>query len=151
NSVALVLEAPEYLAEVVGVREPPLRGDLLERRARGDQHPRRLPDPDLRHEAGGRHAGARPEEMREVAAAHAALGGERADAQRFAEIREHAGAKLVEQAVAIPVGIAEPLRHPLVGERELEQRQLDLETIAEVLAERPADQARGEAGQRALR
>jgi len=55
---ALVLEAAEHLAEVVRVREAPLAGDLFQRRARGDQHPRRLADPDLGHEASRRQAGA---------------------------------------------------------------------------------------------
>jgi len=54
-------------------------------------------------------------------------------------------------SVAFAVRIAELLRHALEGEREFEQRQLDLEVIAEVFAERAADQAHRDRGERALR
>src|SRR4029078_11840875 len=110
---ALVLEAAEDLPEVVRSGEAPFARDLFQRRARRDQRAGGLADPDLRHEARRRQGGAGAEEMREVAAAPAALGGQRVAAERLAWVREHAATHLVQQALALAARIVQLLRGAL--------------------------------------
>ena len=98
------------------------RRQSAHRRLRGHQHPRRLLDPDLGHEARRRRSGSRAEEVAEVGAAHAVLGGKGVDADR-SPAAARMRAQRFEQALALAFRMAELLGEPLVREEELEQRQ----------------------------
>jgi len=128
-----VLHAAKDLAEVVGVGEAAGVGDLLERRARVEQHAGRPLDTNLGRESGGGEPGARAEEMAEMGAAHAVVGGQRIHVEGLGQTRDDARSKFFQQPLAFDGVVARLLCALFARHQEFEEGHLDLEAIPKIL------------------
>src|SRR5579863_6180452 len=138
-----VLESAEDLAEVSRVHEAPVGGDPFDGRARGQQGARGLLHADLHHVPSWGEPGAGAKMVAEVAAAHSSLGSDLVDVEGTSRARQNTLPEPLEQALPVPLGISNLVHASLVGEQKLEQRELDLVTVAEVLLERAANESHG--------
>jgi len=89
--------------------------------------------------------------MAEAALGHAVVGGELPDRDGRTGRRQHPLPHAVQQAIALAVRIAERLRQPFVRQHHLEQRCLDLESVAKVFVKHAPYEAHDAADQIALR